>query len=787
MWAQFRSLPARLLLTLGFLGVLIAGASAIVPLAAAEPYISVTVTFNNNGDLALNGVDWHLDHGCWTNDVEPPDSIPAHSTVSWEAESCGAGTGTEGNVRYRPQGAPDDQIARFYWDDPFVGGNSGSESVPTGCSVSRNGPGDGNHVYITWDFACSSTAGDGIPDVWKLHGASIDVGGGSKQFIDLPAMGATVNQKNIFVQLDWMANSSISQKLDPAALKKVVDAFASQNIKLIIDEGPDSILNYATNSTWGTLSKAKALTYQASLGTTSFDVSGKLKYDWTAFNAIRNGTGGFKSTGRAPIFHYAIAAHNIGTVTSSGISRTEGSDLIISLGSFSGGVGTVDQQTGTFMHELGHNLGLGHGGGDNVNNKPNYLSVMNYSFQMTGVIRNGAAGVFDYSHGAIGPLNENSLNEPSGLGSLAAGYGTTRYCPATPTASAGFVPVANANGPIDWDCDGSATNTSVSFDTNNDGSKTSLSGYDDWDNLKFKVGAIGSAGGVPDPPVETILEEMTPDMLNQIESLDTVAPVTTASPTPPANANGWNNTDVQVTLSATDDDSGVARTEYNIDNAGWTTYTAPVTLSAEGVHTFQYRSIDRAQNQEQDQSLTVRIDKTPPTVTSNVPAEGATYILHQPLTPDFSCDDGALSGVDTCTTSDTIDTDSVGSKTFTISASDKAGNTAEKTIHYTVSYDIKVYAGNNVPHYRPLPFPIIVGVTDYYGTDYASAKLAVYAVSLSSGELRPTSLNPNNKFNFGMHAYTYMLNPGMVAPGTYTMGFTVQGDPTVHTVQYVLR
>ena len=32
------------------------------------------------------------------------------------------------------------------------------------------------------------------------------------------------------------------------------------------------------------------------------------------------------------------------------------------------------------MHELGHTLGLQHGGADDVNLKPNYLSVMSYAF-----------------------------------------------------------------------------------------------------------------------------------------------------------------------------------------------------------------------------------------------------------------------------------------------------------------------------------------------------------------------------------------------------------------------
>ena len=34
------------------------------------------------------------------------------------------------------------------------------------------------------------------------------------------------------------------------------------------------------------------------------------------------------------------------------------------------------------MHELGHTLGLHHGGGDDINNKPNYYSVMNYAWQV---------------------------------------------------------------------------------------------------------------------------------------------------------------------------------------------------------------------------------------------------------------------------------------------------------------------------------------------------------------------------------------------------------------------
>ena len=68
-------------------------------------------------------------------------------------------------------------------------------------------------------------------------------------------------------------------------------------------------------------------------------------------------------------------------------------------------VGTLNVQIGTLMHELGHTLTLTHGGtffnsndfpnvpSYELNCKPNFLSVMNYLFQIRGFVD----GVFDYS------------------------------------------------------------------------------------------------------------------------------------------------------------------------------------------------------------------------------------------------------------------------------------------------------------------------------------------------------------------------------------------------------
>jgi hypothetical protein len=212
----------------------------------------------------------------------------------------------------------------------------------------------------------------------------------------------------------------------------------------------------------------------------------------------------------------------------SGIAEIDGNDVILSLGNAIndlGSVPTLFNVGGAFMHELGHNLGLNHGGGSDAtfttlngvvtprtpdteitpNFKPNYLSVMNYKFDLIGIPQGVAVGSavlrkcstdadcatgthcnlhtkfcarLDYSTQTLptggntpGLLDESNvyphlgLNESAGLGSGTPDITTFSSF----NAIAGTCPnsiIAPTDGPLDFDQDGNTTGTHVSVDLN---------------------------------------------------------------------------------------------------------------------------------------------------------------------------------------------------------------------------------------------------------------------------------------------------------------------------------
>lgn len=98
---------------------------------------------------------------------------------------------------------------------------------------------------------------------------------------------------------------------------------------------------------------------------------------------------------------------------------------------------------------------------------------------------------------------------------------------------------------------------------------------------------------------------------------DSTPPTTSASLSGTTGENGWYLSAVQVALSAVDNSggSGVSQTQYQIDsNTGtWQIYSVPFSVSADGVHTVYYKSVDAAGNWETEKNTVVKIDTTSPT------------------------------------------------------------------------------------------------------------------------------------------------------------------------------
>lgn len=286
----------------------------------------------------------------------------------------------------------------------------------------------------------------------------------------------------------------------PGAVSDVVSAFAGAGIALHVDpngeEVPHAQVVYLPVS--GPVDQCAGIPGAVSLHDSAY------KGDPAVFDPRRRFG-----------YHFILFAHSScsegASGNHSGVAEIIGNDGIVSLGDFPY-LGTPPEietkkhleMAGTFMHELGHNLALCHGGPADpndpvdpcadsaLNNEPNQISVMNYSLQLNGIQRSGLPGQtappdpvmprrFDFSHETLDPLDETFLDEFIGIDAMTPPFDrdvTRYYCPGTGAL------VAPASGPIDWNCDG-FLDFPVTQDVNADGQLSILTGASEWDGLFF--------------------------------------------------------------------------------------------------------------------------------------------------------------------------------------------------------------------------------------------------------------------------------------------------------------
>ena len=180
---------------------------------------------------------------------------------------------------------------------------------------------------------------------------------------------------------------------------------------------------------------------------------------------------------------------------------------------------------------------------------------------------------------------------------------------------------------------------------------------------------------------------------------DNTPPTTTIAlnPTSPNGNNGWYTSQVGVSISATDDSSGVAETRCELDSSSTpasfddlpsTTcaYLDPgANVTSEGEHTVYAASVDNDGNEEDPVSASFKIDMTGPTVTcptNPIP----TFTLGSTGNQVTATVGDAVSGPVSTTATAAAPASSVGVHGVNVTGEDNAGNTTTTSCSYLVAY-----------------------------------------------------------------------------------------------------
>ncbi|HWS89144.1 MAG TPA: PQQ-binding-like beta-propeller repeat protein [Pyrinomonadaceae bacterium] len=170
---------------------------------------------------------------------------------------------------------------------------------------------------------------------------------------------------------------------------------------------------------------------------------------------------------------------------------------------------------------------------------------------------------------------------------------------------------------------------------------------------------------------------------------DSAPPTTAATLSSPPNGAGWHNSDVTVTLGASDEvgGTGVSEIVYGASGAQPIAQTSAagasvsLTFAAEGLTTLTYFARDSAGNVEEARTLTVRLDKTAPGLTADAQTDAGAYTggtwTNRDVTISFGCMD-AGSGVASVTAPLTLGSEGAG-QSASGTCSDAAGNDAALT------------------------------------------------------------------------------------------------------------
>ncbi|WP_033823430.1 M66 family metalloprotease [Kitasatospora sp. MBT63] len=415
-------------------------------LPAGQTSLSITVGIKDDDD-GLGFDDDRMDISPTNQDVELNLTYNV-LTDTWFGDGIGHGPGPDSPCTDR-DGHPQGQACAVGDGDPNFPEAGDGKRAALGLTITSSAHSDADQ--------------DGIADRDESYGIR---NADNSTAVDLPAFGADPLHKDLFLELDHSGNTAPShESLEVVRrsfeLAPLPNPAGGNGIRLHVDsggrydatamEGPpqgtctDGIDNDGKDGADGadpdcTFRDTGVEDFKATCGN-GIDDDGDGKTDAVDPDCLAGenlGGGGVipavDNCGFDPAFFQSKAtnfaavrqrAFNYVIYTSSHTdSDGAGPDTDCGIGGHGGGTDIVlyRNDPAALMHELGHNLGLDHGGNEAHNCKPNYVSVMNYDLN-SGIPRAGGGVVVDFSPARIAldgtsrgkapldDLKENDLHE----------------------------------------------------------------------------------------------------------------------------------------------------------------------------------------------------------------------------------------------------------------------------------------------------------------------------------------------------------------------------------------
>lgn len=409
---------------------------------------------------------------------------------------------------------------------------NGQQAVVSGCALSFEGGtiafddmnGAPAQVYLH-DTETLDWDGDALLDSWEMVGIDVQPKDG---VTDLTLNLANPMQPDLYVEVDAMAGMFPANQV---AFQAVARSFLQSTIE---DDGVPITLHYVLDPS-GQDMNAPVATWTGTLTTWPPEFGPfKAQYFGSPQERANPNWPNIRAAKMMAHRYCVFAFDNVGTPVL-GQAEVPGNDFYVALGGVPALGALASTQAGVFMHELGHNLGLQHGGADTIDNKPNYHSVMNgtWTLPMAGYAN---SWWLNFSANQWWPLDETGspgcMYEPSGIGGTDPNHALPGHRVPYGTSAANFGFASEDGSPVDWNLNGTQTDVCPVVDVNFDGQLSVLNGWDDWANLWWQFGgnvnfsnAVHGAGGFPTSgEMEPQKYKMLNEMGNWWDTFDQYAP-----------------------------------------------------------------------------------------------------------------------------------------------------------------------------------------------------------------------------------------------------------------------